>query len=64
MDENSAQIVLLSVNQYNGEDSSVLARDSMLIGNSLLGKMVSYPLSPESSTTLLWEPQISEFNGF
>jgi hypothetical protein len=53
MDENSAQIVLLSVNQYNGEDSSVLARDGMLIGNSLLGKMVSYPLILESSTTLL-----------
>ena len=64
MDENSAQIVLLSVNQFNGEDSSVLARDGMLIGNCLLGKMVSYPLNLESSTTLLWEPQISEFNGF
>lgn len=33
MDENSAQIVWLSINQFNDEDSSVLAQDGMLIGN-------------------------------
>jgi len=53
MDENSAQIVLLSVNQFTGEDSSVLVYDGMLIGNCLLSKMVSYHLNLESSTTLL-----------